>query len=185
MQERVFRYDILPQIQERWSPRAFSEEKIPKDDILALIEAASYAPSCYNEQPWCFLIADDEEKLAKLRGVLTPQNQVWANRAPVLLLIAAKKTFTLNGKENFWHMFDTGTSWGFLSLEAVHRGLVTHAMGGFDPERARETFAIPEDFEIVTVVAVGKYGNPADLPDDLQKRERPDVRRDIESLLLR
>ena len=182
--ERTFRYDIMPEIKERWSPRAFSEERIPREEILALIEAASFSPSCFNEQPWRFIIADSEEKLAKMRDTLTVQNQVWANKAPVLILIAAKKNFSLNNWENFWHMFDAGTSWGFLSLEAVRRGLVTHAMGGFDTEKAREAFAISDKYEIITIVAVGKYGRPEELPDDLQKRERPDVRKDVESLIL-
>ena len=95
--ERQYNYDIMPEIKERWSMRAFSEEKISKDDIMAIIEAARYAPSCFNEQPWRFIIADDDESLKKMRGVLVEANQAWANTAPVLIAILSKKTFGYNG----------------------------------------------------------------------------------------
>lgn len=90
---RTFNYDIMPEIKQRWSARAYSAEQIAKDEIVALLEAARYAPSCFNEQPWRFLVADDEETLEKMRGILTPKNQSWANKAPVLILIASKKEF--------------------------------------------------------------------------------------------
>ena len=183
--ERKYNYEIMDLIQSRWSPRAFSEEKLSREEIMPLIEAARFAPSCFNEQPWRFIIAIDDENLDKMRNVLMPGNQVWANKAPVLLLIAAKKTFTYNNKENFWHMFDTGTAWGFLSLEAQRRGLITHAMGGFDMDQARLSFNIPEDYEIITIVAVGKYGNKENLDPKLQTREHPDGRMETEKLILK
>lgn len=183
--KRKFNYEILNVIKERWSPRAFSNEKISREEILPLIEAARFAPSCFNEQPWRFIIADQEETLKKMQSILAPANQLWANKAPALILILAKKTFSLNGKDNYWHMFDSGTAWGFLSLEAQKRGLITHAMGGFDMDKARKVFNIPSDLEIITVVAVGKYGNKDDLIPDLQIREHPDVRMDIDKLLLK
>lgn len=182
--ERIFNYEIIPQIKQRWSPRALDTAKIAKDDIMALLEAARYAPSCFNEQPWRFIVADEEDTLNKMRGILTPTNQVWANKAPVLILIASKKTFSLNDNENYWSMFDAGTAWGYLSLEAQTRGLITHAMGGFNQEEARKVFNIDDDFNIITVVAVGKYGDKESLNEDLQKREHPDVRKDIKELLL-
>jgi nitroreductase len=182
--ERTFNYDIMPEIKQRWSPRAFSGEKIPREEILALLEAARYAPSCFNEQPWRFIIADDEPALSKLRGVLTPTNQLWANNAPVLLLILAKKKFSLDGRANYWHMFDTGTAWGYLTLEAQRRGLITHAMGGFSKDGARAAFNIPDEYDIITVAAVGRYGNIENLSEDLREREQPADRKDIEELLL-
>ena len=183
--ERKYNYEIMDLIKSRWSPRAFSKEKVSREEIMSLIEAARFAPSCFNEQPWRFIIADEEDSLKKMRGVLMPGNQMWANRAPVLLLIVAKKTFTYNNEENFWHMFDTGTAWGFLSLEAERRGLITHAMGGFDMDQARLVFNISEDYEIITVVAVGKYGNKEDLDPKLRNREHPDVRLETEKLILK
>jgi nitroreductase len=130
--QRTFKYEILKEIRERWSPRAFSEEKINKDDLLAVIEAAHYAPSCFNEQPWRFIIAEKDEDLKIMRSILNLRNQQWAGKAPVLILILAHKYFSANSKNNFWNQFDAGTAWGFLSLEAQRRGLITHAMAGFD-----------------------------------------------------
>lgn len=181
---RKFNYDIMPEIKERWSARALSSEKIAKEDILALLEAARYAPSCFNEQPWRFLVADDEETLAKMRGILTPKNRRWADRAPVLILIASVKTFEYDGSKNYWNMFDTGTAWGYLSLEAQRRGLIAHAMGGFDREKARSVFGLADSLNIITVAAVGRYGNKGDLPDDLREQEFPQTREEIEDLLL-
>jgi nitroreductase len=181
--ERVFKYDIMQEIKDRWSPRAYSEEMISKDDLYALLEAASFAPSCFNEQPWRFVLADDEQSIKKMRSILYSQNLKWAEKAPVLLLIAAKKTFSLDGEQNFWHMFDTGTAWGFLSLEAQKRGIMTHAMGGFSMSKARKLFKIPEDYEIITVVAIGRYGDISQLGDDLKQREHPDTRKDVSELI--
>ena len=181
---RNFNFEIMPEIKERWSPRAFSSKPITQDEILGLIEAASYAPSCFNEQPWRFLVADNEISLQKMRGVLAQSNQEWANNAPLLIMIVSKKTFTLNNKENYWHMFDAGTAWGFLSLEAQRRGLITHAMGGFDREKARKEFAIADDYSIITVIAVGHYGQKENLSEDLQNREHPEGRMKINDLLL-
>lgn len=182
--ERQFDYDIMPEIKERWSMRAFSGEKVNEEEIMAILEAARYAPSCFNEQPWRYIIADNDENLKKMRGVLAKSNQVWANMAPVLIAVLAKKNFDYNGKNNFWHMFDTGTAWGYLSLEAQRRGLATHAMGGFKRSALKEEFNISDDYEIICVVALGKTGDKEKLPEDLKERERPDIRKSIKELLL-
>jgi nitroreductase len=182
--ERKFNYDIMPEIKERWSPRAFSNKVIPEEVLMALLEAARYAPSCNNEQPWRFVIANDEEKLARMRAVLDPGNQEWANRAPVLILVAAEKAFQKNGSDNCWSRFDAGTAWGYFSLEAQRRGLIAHAMGGFSVEKALEAFNIPDRYEIITVIAVGYYGNKDHLSEFNQNREHPNSRKEIEDLLL-
>lgn len=183
--KRKYNYEIMDLIKARWSPRAISEEKLSREEIMPLIEAARFAPSCFNEQPWRFIIADEEESLKKMRNVLMPGNQIWANKAPVLLLIVAKKNFTYNNEENFWYMFDAGTAWGFLTLEAQKRGLVTHAMGGFDMDKARSSFNISEDYEIITVVAIGKYGDKETLDPKLLSKEHPDIRMETEALILK
>lgn len=183
--DRKYNYEIMDLIKLRWSPRAISEEKIPREEIMSLIEAARFAPSCYNEQPWRFVIADTEESLGKMRELLMTGNQIWANKAPVLLLIVAKKTFTYDGEENAWHLFDAGTAWGYLSLEAQRRGLVTHAMGGFDSDKARTVFNIPDDFSIITVVAIGKQGNKKDLASKLRSSELPGTRIETDKLVLK
>jgi nitroreductase len=181
---RVFNYNILSEIKERWSARAIEETEVSDEDIMTLLEAARYAPSCFNEQPWRFILAKDKESLAKMRGVLAPLNQVWANKAPVLVLICSKKKFSLNGKENYWHMFDAGTAWGYFSLQAQKLGLVAHAMGGFSMSEAREIFNISEELDIIAVVAVGRYGKKESLDEELQKREQPDVRKEIAELII-
>ncbi len=181
---RVFKHKIMPEIKRRWSPRAFSSKPVPTADLQALLEAACYAPSCSNEQPWRFLIADSSDKLARLRGVLDEGNQGWANKAPVLILVTSRKSFEKSGKSNHWQMFDAGTAWGYLSLEAERRGLITHAMGGFDREKARCEFSIPDDLEIITVIAVGYYGDKSELSEINQGREHPQPRTEVDEILL-
>ena len=177
---RKFIYDIMQEIKQRWSPRAFSPKKIPEDDIQALIEAACYAPSCFNEQPWRFLIASEEKELNMMRDLLTEKNQRWARKAPLLILVLAHRYFAYNGKENRWHQFDSGTAWGYLSLEAQKRGLITHGMGGFKRKKTRESLNISEDYEIIAVIAVGKMGNKDELEEEFKKEEFPNTRRPIE-----
>ena len=182
--KRVFNHGIMPEIKNRWSPRAFSSKPVAREELMALREAARYAPSCSNEQPWRFWVADSAETLTRLRSVLDEGNQGWANKAPVLILVTCTKNFEKSGKSNHWQMFDAGTAWGYLSIEAERRGLVTHAMGGFDRDKARQEFSIPEDLEIITVIAVGYYGDKSELSEFNQKREHPQPRKEIEEILL-
>ncbi len=184
MENRTFNHDILNLIQTRWSPRAFDPERpVAREVLLSLLEAARFAPSCSNEQPWRFLLADRKPNYEKLFGVLTERNQAWTKNAPVLMLILAEKQFVKRGEENHWHQFDTGTAWGYISLEAERRGLVTHCMAGFDAESARAVFDIPGNLSIIAAVAIGYYGDPAELPEALQAREHPNVRKPITELL--
>lgn len=181
---REFNYDIMPEIKARWSPRAFSAAPVAREELMALIEAARYAPSCFNEQPWRFLIADDDVRLEKMRRVLTDSNREWAGKVPTLILVLSVKTFAYNSNENRWHLFDAGTAWGFLSLEAQRRGLITHAMGGFSTKRAREEFEIPEELDVVTVIAVGHPGVIDGLSPSDREREFPQSRKAAEELLM-
>lgn len=182
---REFNHDIMSEIIRRWSPRAFDSSKKPeREEILSLIEAARFSPSCFNEQPWRYLIADEGEDLDKLRSVLTDSNRIWAGKAPVLIMVLSKKTFDLNGDDNYWNMFDAGCSWGFLSLEATRRGMITHAMGGLDKTKAMEIFNISKELIPIAVIAVGYYGDKEDLPEDLKEREHPGDRKSIDEILL-
>lgn len=183
MENRRYDYDILPEIQNRWSPRAFSPEKIPMEDILAVLEAARYAPSCHNEQPWRFIVAREDNALERMGDLLTPKDYVWAVNAPVLILVLCKRYFKLTGEENPWRTFDTGTAWGYLSLEAQTRGYFTRPVYYFDAERARTLYGLHDDTEAIMLVAMGKYGDPDGLPDELQAREQPEARREIASIL--
>lgn len=174
--ERDYSFEIMKEIKERWSPRAISEEKIAETELYALFEAARYAPSCFNEQPWRFIFATEKEELEILRGILAPKNQLWANKAPVLVLILAEKNFRANGKPNRWNQFDTGAAWGFLMLEAQSRGLAVHGMGGFDSEAARHAFKIPDDFDIMAVAAIGRHGKIEELAPEFRQIEKPGTR---------
>jgi len=180
---RTFKYDILSQIKTRWSSRALSSEKIPHDDIAALFEAARYAPSCFNEQPWLFIVADNETSLAAARLALTPSNAVWADKAPVLVIICAKKTFSMNNKDNGWHQFDAGTAWGYLTLEAERRGIIAHGMAGFDKDAARKQFDIPKEYDIIAMAALGRPGDKKELPMELQEREEPGTRKELDEIV--
>jgi len=186
MENRIFDYDVLPEIQNHWSPRAFDPDRpVAEDDLMALFEAARYAPSCFNEQPWRFIVAQTPEDHALLCSVLSASNQEWAFKAPVLLLILSSQNFVYNGKPNRWHQFDAGTAWGYLTLEAQHRGLITHGMSGFNVDRAREVFHVPDDYSIIAAVAVGYYGRKADLSEKDQEREHPSPRKSIEEIIFK
>ena len=164
-------HDLL---RRRWSPRAFAAQRVEAADLRALLEAARWAPSCYNEQPWSFLVArqEDEATFAKALDCLVPANQIWARRAPVLVISVARAAFFRGGKPNRHARHDVGLAVAQLSLEATARGLVVHQMAGFDPARARETFHVPEGFEPVSAIAIGYPGDADTLPDDLARRER-------------
>jgi nitroreductase len=180
---RDYKQEILQEIKDRWSPRAFSEEKVSAEDIEGVFEAARFAQSCFNEQPWRYLVATEEDELEVLRSVLNEKNSLWAKRAPVLFLILAHKQFSYNGKTNPYNQFDAGTSWGFLSLEATRRGLVTHGMAGFSKSEAKEKLNIPDEYDIIAVVAMGKLGEKEELPlEEFKEKEHPDGRKSLEEI---
>ena len=135
----------------RWSPRAFSPEPIPEETLMSVFEAARWAASSYNEQPWRFLLARTEADRAKFLDFLIPMNQEWAKNAPVLVLILSKKTFSQNGQPNGVNQFDAGTASGYLTLQASLNGLVSHGMAGFDRDKARAALGVPEDFDLIAV----------------------------------
>ena len=166
-------------IYKRQSPRNFSDRKVDEQTYLTLLEAARWAASSYNEQPWRFIYAikgdtDAEERYEKLFACLNEHNQGWAGDAPVLMLTAAKNTFSRNGKPNrhAWH--DVGLAMGNFSLQATKMDLVVHQMAGFHPDKAIELFNLPDDIEPVAMAAVGY---PAE-----KKTER--TRKPLEELIL-
>lgn len=184
MENRKFDYDVLTEIQEHWSPRAYDSSRIvAEEDLMAILEAARYAPSCFNEQPWRYIIARTEEEKRNYLPILNAYNAAWASKAPVLLLILAKQTFAHNGKQNRFHQFDAGTSWGFLLLEAQRRGIITHAMGGFNVEAARKIYLIPDDMTIIAAVAVGYHGEIDQLDQQFKESEHPSPRLSIDEIL--
>ncbi len=168
---------------ERWSPRAFSSEKIDKETLMRLFEAAKWAPSSYNEQPWRFIYATKEEDLKKFRECLVEGNQAWANKAPVLLFVISRKNFKLNETPNSVHAFDAGTAWGYLALQATKLGLITHGMQGFVEEKARKALKVPDSYEIHAAIAIGKHGDKKDLPQKMQEMEQPNKRRALKETI--
>jgi nitroreductase len=158
---------------DRWSPRAFSEKPVPPDVLRSLFEAARWAPSSSNEQPWAYLVAtrDDHENFAKMLSVLVEFNANWAKSAPVLALAVAQLNFAKNNAPNRNALYDTGAATALLSVEATARGLAVHQMAGFDPAKAREVFAIPSGWEAIAALAIGYPGDPNSLPQPLKDRE--------------
>ena len=159
-------------IRERWSPRAFAERNIEPEKIRSLLEAARWAPSSSNGQPWSYLVAtkDESEEFARLGSCLVDGN-AWAKKAPLLLLAVAQMNFAHNGKPNGHAFHDVGLASENLVLQAAAMGLVAHQMAGFVVDRARELFQIPEGYEPVTIVAVGYPGEVNDLTEPLRVRE--------------
>jgi nitroreductase len=163
-------HDLL---RNRWSPRAFADKDVPPDVLRSVFEAARWAPSSNNEQPWAYLVAtkDDPENFAKLLGTLVEFNQNWAKHAPVLAISVAHLNNARDGKPNRVALHDVGSASAQLTLEANARGLFVHQMAGFDANKARETFHIPEDWQPVAAMAIGYAGDPASLPQPLRDRE--------------
>ena len=172
-------------IRRRWSPRTYADKEVPAAELKKLFEAARWAASSSNEQPWRFLVGRrGDETYQKIFNALVEFNQSWAKSAPVLVLSVAKKIFTNNGKPNAYGMHDTGAASATLALQATADGLHTHSMAGFDREQARASFAIPSDYEIGAVTAIGYFGDPASLPEHLQKMEvSPRQRKPLEEFV--
>jgi len=160
-------------IRNRWSPRAFAEKPVSPEVLRSLFEAARWAPSSNNEQPWAYLVATrgDSGNFAKMLGVLVEFNANWAKHAPVLALSVAHLKTQREGKPNRVALHDVGSATAQLTFEANARGLQVHQMAGFDAEKARQTFAIPADWEPVAAMAIGYPGNPESLPEKLRERE--------------
>lgn len=167
-------YPVHDLITKRWSPYSFDARPVSDSDLCSLFEAARWAASSYNEQPWSYIVATKKnpEEFARLLSCLVEGNQAWAKAAPVLALGIATLKFRRNQKPNRVALHDLGLAAGNLCLEATARGLVVHQMVGIVPEKAREIYGIPEDSEAVTGIAIGYPGNPDSLPDTLKERDR-------------
>ena len=164
---------LRPLLHERRSVRAFSDRPVEPDKLRQVLDAAHWASSSANEQPWRWIVAtkDDPAQFDRLLQCLLPGNAKWAGAAPVLLLACAERAFAQSGKVNLHARHDVGQAMATLALEADLLGLETHQMAGFEPDKARETFGIPDEYEAVTACALGYPGDPESLPDDLKARE--------------
>lgn len=180
-------HPIDPLFTARWSPRAFTGEPIPADQLQALLEAARWAPSAFNAQPWRFLYGHRETPAgAAILDGLLPFNQAWAQRASALVVVLSRTRWIPPGQQEpqpiASHAFDAGAAWASLALQAARSGWYAHAMGGIDAARLRVALDIPEDHAVHAVVAVGRLGDPALLPERLQAREHPSDRLPLEAI---
>ena len=173
-------YPIEPIFIRRWSPRALSGEPLSEIELLTLFEAARWAPSTYNEQEWRFLYARRETHYwQSFFDLLMDANKAWCKNAAVLVVVLARKTFAQNGKPNPVHLFDSGSAWENLALQAMTMGLVAHGMAGFDFEKARKTLRIPDEYAVAAMFALGRPGDPDQLPPELREREKISGRRPV------
>ena len=165
--------EILPLFLERWSPRSFTDEALPQAELQRLLEAARWAPSANNAQPWRFLYAlRGDAHWGTFAALPNERNRLWCTQAAALLVV-------LGDTASRSHAFDAGCAWGHLALQAQALGWSTHGMGGFDAQRAREVLQVPENFAVLTMVAIGRRG-PADaLPADFREREQPSGRHPV------
>ncbi len=173
-------YPIESLFYRRWSPRAMSGESLAEKELFTLFEAARWAPSTYNEQEWRFLYARrDTPHWKTFFDLLMEANQQWCARAAVLTVVLARKTFTHNGSPNPVHLYDAGSAWENLALQATVMGLVAHGMAGFDFEKARTGLKVPDEFAVAAMFALGRPGNPDELSPQVREREKPSDRRPI------
>jgi nitroreductase len=179
-EKRQSAYPIDRLFLDRWSPRAMTGETIAQEELLVLFEAARWAPSSYNNQPWRILFARrDSEHWPLFLSLLVASNQVWASQAAALLVFISKTSFDHNGKPARTHSFDAGAAWENLALQGTLRGYVVHGMQGFDYDRAKTALEIPDEYQVEAMVAVGKPGKPEALPEKLQAIETPNDRRPL------
>ncbi|MBE9085061.1 MULTISPECIES: nitroreductase family protein [unclassified Tolypothrix] len=166
-------YPVEELLRERWSPLAFSEELVETDKLCTVLEAAGWAASSYNEQPWSFIVAtkDNPVEFQRLLDCLVEGNQEWAKNVPVLMISVAKLNFERNGAENRHAFHDVGAATTTLAIQAMALGLFIHQMAGFDVAKAKEVYSIPDGYEPVAAIALGYLGDPQTLSEKLQQRE--------------
>lgn len=180
---RISEFAVDTMFIDRWSPRSFSPEPVDHEELMALFEAARWAPSAMNEQPWRFIYATKETDRQKFVSALVGFNQVWACAAPVVLFLLATKTFAADKSPNKWAAFDCGAAWVSLAFQAGKLGLHAHAMGGFDSAKAYEVTGVsPDEYDIVAAIVVGKRADPSLLPNALQSREMPNMRKSVQEI---
>ena len=179
-------YPINKLIEQRWSNRAFNPQIVETEKLNSILEAATWAPSAFNEQPWRFIVGQKgSATYEKIMTSLIEWNQKWASNANVLILNIARKNFTHNNKPNPTCEYDLGQAVAFLALEAVNQGLFSHQMTGFDAAKAAEAFSLGQDYKVVSVIAVGYYGDADALPADMLESEKAErERKDFKSVVM-
>jgi len=173
---RKSKYDISSMFLTRWSPRAMSGESLSKKELMPLFEAARWAPSSFNGQPWRFLVAHSAKEKELFRSFLIDFNKEWCKNASALVIMLSRKNFSYNNKPNWHHSFDSGAAWMSCALEGAKRGLVVHGMAGFDKKKLIKKIGVPKEFEVNMMFAIGKFGNVKKLPENLAKAEKVSLR---------
>ena len=179
-------YPINSLVEKRWSNRAFSPQIVETEKLNSILEAATWAPSAFNEQPWRFIVGQKgSETYSKILNTLVEWNQKWASNANVLILNIAKKNFSKNDTFNPTFEYDLGQAVAFMALETVNQGLFSHQMTGFDQIKAVADFGLDDGFKVVSVIAIGYYGDAKELPSDMLESENAvRERKDFKSLVL-
>jgi len=181
---RIADHAIAPVFLDRWSPRAFTGEAMPQETLLSLFEAARWAPSAGNSQPWRFVYGHrGTEAFETIYDTLDEGNRRWTDKASVLAVILSqthRRSSAGEMRPAYTHAFDTGASWASLALQAIHAGYHAHGMGGIDREKAIEVLGVPEGFRVEAGLAIGKIAPKETLPEDLMKREVPSGRKKVE-----
>jgi len=182
---RKANYPINPLILNRWSPRSMTGETLNDDDIMSLFEAARWAPSSYNNQPWRFIYAKrNSEHWNRFFNLLMEPNKLWAKNAAILVVVISRKNFEFNEKPAVTHQFDAGSAWENLALEASSRDIVAHGMQGFDYKKAGVELRIPPNFEVMAMIAIGKKGPKEILPAELQEKEKLTNRKPLKEIIM-
>jgi len=178
-------HGVDPLFPNRWSPRAMSGEELDMEEMNRLFEAARWAPSSMNNQPWRILYARrNTEHWETFLDLLSENNRGWAKKAAVLIVMVSKRTFDFNGQPSRTHSYDTGAAWASLALQGSLMGLVVHGMQGFDYDRAKESLHVSDEFQVEAMAAVGRPGEKEDLPAKLQEREFPSDRKKLSEIAL-
>jgi nitroreductase len=177
---------VLRLFHSRWSPRSFSDREVSTTDLAKVFEAARWAASSFNEQPWRFLVGTrNSPAFKKILDSLMPFNQAWAGKAPVLILGTTKTKFSHNDGANRVALYDLGAAASYLTLQAAELGLSTHQMAGFDQDAARKAFGIPDDYILGAVIALGYQGDPSALPNEqmLAQETAPRTRKSLKDFV--
>jgi nitroreductase len=183
---RKSKYKINPLILSRWSPRSMTGEEITDDELMSLFEAARWAPSSYNNQPWRFIYAKrGTPEWKTIYDLMVKFNQEWTQNAAVLVVVISKNTFDHNGKPAITHSYDTGAAWMSLALQGHDLGLVVHGMQGFDYDKAKKDLKIPDDYTVEAMIAIGKLAPPDKLPKEIAEKEVPSDRRPLEEIVMK
>lgn len=181
---RTSKYHVADFILNRWSPRAMSGKEISDEQLMRLFEAAGWAQSSYNGQPWRFIYTKrNTPAWNTFFNLLVSANQEWAKNASVLVVVISRKNFEYNNKPSRTHSFDAGAACQNLALQGAHDNLVVHGMEGFDYDRAKQDLKIPDDYQVEAMFAIGYPGDVKDLPLQLQEKEKPSGRKEVKDII--